>query len=413
MGVIHLGFLRVATLSLLAFPFALPQAWAQTLMLGSGPGHVVRTFNTDEAVLESQEERKDLNCSVEPIKPTLGFDLRFHGGYDVTIPLRELSGMDNTLTMIFRVTSDVDKDHPVYFSQKFNVPKIEDEAKGSAILEGTFDVGEGDYHVDWLMRDRSERVCSSYWDANAALPPKDKDVSLHIATNAIEAAQEEPFKDEPPISRNDKEVPLNVKIMVNFAPQRASSATMQPLDTNALVSILRNISREPRICRFSVIAFNMQEQRVLYRQDESEQIDFPALGNSLHSLNLGTVDLKRLENKHGGTEFLSNLISQEVANTQADAVIFAGPKVMLNEGLLQDSMKQLENVSMPVFYMNYNLYPQANPWRDSIGNAVKKLRGYEYTISRPRDLWVAWTDIVTRIVKSKSLRVPLATSTAH
>jgi hypothetical protein len=32
---------------------------------------------------------------------------------------------------------------------------------------------------------------------------------------------------------------------------------------------------------------------------------------------------------------------------------------------------------------------------------VKKLKGVEYTISRPRDLANAWTDIVNRMTKMK------------
>ena len=55
---------------------------------------------------------------------------------------------------------------------------------------------------------------------------------------------------------------FKVKVLINFAPQQGSAASMQPIDTSALVSILRNISREPRICKFSVVAFNMNEQRV-------------------------------------------------------------------------------------------------------------------------------------------------------
>jgi len=74
---------------------------------------------------------------------------------------------------------------------------------------------------------------------------------------------------------------------VNFAPQNSLSASLQPLDTSALVSILRSIFREPRIGKFSIIAFNMQEQRVVYRQDGADRIDFPALGEALTSLNLG------------------------------------------------------------------------------------------------------------------------------
>jgi hypothetical protein len=363
---------------------------------------MVNIFNTDSAVLESQEPRKDLPCALTPNKPSLGFDLKYHAGFEVSIPLRELAGSDNLLTMIFRVVPDNHKDEPVYFSQRVTVPPIDDNAKGDAYLQGNFDLGEGRYHVDWLMRDRTERVCSSYWDSEATLPPKDRQVALEIAPGTIEAADSQPFKDEPPVERQQRESPLSVKVMINFAPQNAQSATLQPLDTNALVSILRSIAREPRIGRFSLVAFNMHERKVLYRQENAAQIDFPALGEALGSVNLATVDFKRLSQKHGESEFLTKLITQEITpRERPDAVIFASPKVMLEDGLPQETLKQIGELNYPVFYMNYNLNPQANPWRDAIGSAVKSMKGVEYTISRPRDLWYAWSDVISRIVKSK------------
>jgi hypothetical protein len=191
-------------------------------------------------------------------------------------------------------------------------------------------------------------------------------------------------------------------VIVNFAPQDSLSATLQPIDTNALISILRSIAREPRITRFSIVAFNMQEQRVIYRQEGASQIDFPAMGEALHSLNLGTVDLKRLGQKHGDTDFLTTFITQEVKESKEspDAVIIAGPKVMTDTSIQQDVLKVSE-IKFPVFYMNYNLNPQANPWRDAIGTAVKAMKGSEFTISRPRDLFFAWSEIIGRIVKFK------------
>ena len=253
---------------------------AQQLMPASSPGGAVRLFSSDAAILESQEVRKDLACTVTPSKPLLGFDLKFHTGYEVTIPLKELAGSDNQLTMVFRVISENRKDEPAYFSQHINVPVIDGDAGGQAYLPGTFDVGEGTYHVDWLRRDRAERVCSFYWDAEAMLPSKDKQMALDIADSAIQPADTEPFKQEAPVEREQHEGPLNVKVVVNFAPQDSASATLQPLDTNALLSILRNIAREPRIGKFSIVAFNMQEQRVIYRQEGTSQIDFPAGGSA-------------------------------------------------------------------------------------------------------------------------------------
>ena len=378
---------------------------AQTPIVGSGPGGAVRIFNTDLAVLEVQEPRKDLPCTVSPVKPVLGFDLRFHAGYEVSVPLRELAGAENLLTMIFRVVPESNRDEPFFFVQRVRVPSIPEDAKGEAYLQGSFDLGEGRYHVDWLMRDRSERVCSFYWDAEAALPPRDKQISVALPPDSIQASETEPFKEDPPVARTQGELPLNVKVLINFAPQNSRSATLQPLDTTALVSILRSISREPRIGKFSIVAFNLQEQRILYRQDRADRIDFPALGEALHSLNLGTIDLKKLIQKNGETEFLTNLIQREIGGQeQPDALIFAGPKVMLEENVPVDSLKDVGEVEYPVFYMNYNLEPQTNPWKDAIGRTVKFFKGYEFTISRPRDLWVAMTEIVSRILKFKSAR---------
>ena len=375
---------------------------AQDLMPVSGPGGAVRLFTTDAAILEATDMRKDLACTVTPTKPSLGFDLKFHAGYEVSIPLQELAGDGNQLTMVFRVTPDGHSDDPVYFSQHVAVPAIGIDEKGPAFLQGVFDVGEGKYHVDWLMRDRAERICSFHWDSEANLPNKDRQMALDIQPARVQPYDTEPFKQGPPVERKT-DPPLNVKVMVNFAPQDAQSATLQPLDINALISILRNIAREPRIGRFSIIAYNMQEQRVIYRQEDASQIDFPALGQALTSLNLGTVDLKRLSQKHGDTEFLSQLITEEVAGAKdkTDAVIFAGPKVALDDGIPPETLKQMGEVKFPVFYMNYNLNPQSNPWRDAIGNTVKYLKGMEFTISRPRDLFFAWSDIMGRIVKFK------------
>ena len=377
---------------------------AQVTMSNASGGGALRLMPNDLAILETPDPRKDLPCSVISNKPILGFDLRFHAGYEVSVPLKEIAGRDNLLTILFRVVSEEGKGNPVYFTQKVRVPTIEEDSKGDAYLQGSFDLGEGKYHVDWLMRDRTERVCSSYWDFEAALPPKDKNMALAITTDIVQQSDSEQFREEPPVLRLQNEPPLNLKVLINFAPQNSKSATLQPLDTSALVSILRSISRDPRVGKFSLVAFNLQEQRIVYRADNSERIDFPALGEALTSLKLGTVDLGRLSQKHGDTDFLTDLIRRETTDASADAIVFAGPKAMLEENVPQDSLKQIGELRQPVFYMNYNLYPQQIPWNDSIGKAVKFLKGYEYTISKPRDLWFAVTEMVSRIAKLRQGR---------
>ncbi len=373
-------------------------------LLAQAPmGSALRINATDLAVLEAHEVRKDLACTVTPNKPELGFDLRFHGGFDVNVPLSELSGSENQLTILFRVIPDNHKDKPSYFVQHIHVPEIADDAKGDATLRGMVDLGEGSYQVDWLMRDRSERVCSFYWDSEAVLPPKDKQIELALAPGEVERMVLEQFSEEPPVERAQVSPPLNIKVLVNFAPQFSDASTMRPIDTMALVTMLRRIAREPQFGKFSLVAFNIQEQRVVYRQSSADKIDFPALGEAVHNIKLGTVDVKHLAQKHGEIDFLTDLIKKEVAaGDHPDAVIFAGPKIMLDDAMPEDQIRSVvTDVDFPVFYVNYNLYPQDMPWKDTVSHAVKLFRGTEYTISRPRDLWFDVTEMVSRIVKSK------------
>src|SRR3984885_12141893 len=280
--------------------------YPQTMMRAAEPGGTVRLIGNDSANLDSGETKKDIPCTVTPVKPILGFDLRLHSGYEIAIPLKELAGDGNLLTIIFRVTPARAKDSPVYFSQRFAVPDIDDDASGNAYLGGDFDVGEGDYHVDWMMRDRIERVCSSNWEITAALSGRDQSVKMTIDRDHIEASDQEFFKEEPAVTRvmpdNAPDNPLKVKILVNFAPQQGNASSMQPIDTSALVSILRNISREPKIRKFSL------------------------------------VDYKKLADPHSGTDFLTKLVMDELGNNNADAVVFAGPKVMLEDNVPAESL---------------------------------------------------------------------------
>jgi len=366
------------------------------------PGEPITLLPGDAAVFESPDFRKDLPCTVTGRKAELGFDLRFHSGYDVTIPLRELSGDGSMLSVVFRVYPQDNKEHSAYFVQHFRVPVVEDEAKGDASLQGTIDVGPGKYRVEWLMRDRFERVCSSGWDVEASLSPKDKPMPLFIDAEQIAESAPEPFVNDSASLPSRQADGVNLKLLVNFAPQSSTSSSLQRSDTEALVSILKTIQRDAHVGRLSLVAFNIGESRIVYRQDTSDRIDFPALGKALESMKLGTVNVTNLGEKHSETDFLQELIETEVGNNaHPDAVIFAGPKAMLSADVPQEELRRIGDIECPVFYMNYNLNPQATPWKDSISHAIRAFKGTEYTISRPRDLWVSTSEMFSRIVRSK------------
>ncbi len=390
-----------------------PPALPQLLLKPSAEGGPVRLIPSDLTILEAGETRKDLPCTVTERKPELGFDLRFHSGYELSVPLSELAGTGETLTVIFRVSVPGDAEPPRYFVQHIRVPEIEDNAKGEAVLDGAVDLGEGKYHVDWLMRDRQERICSASWDVDAELPAKDKIIPLFIGPNQAAETLVEPFVNDGTGSAarqhedgsRAREDRLNLKLLVNFAPQNSLSPALQRSDTDALVSILKTIERDPHVARISLVAFNIEEARIIYRQQTADQIDFPALGKALGSMKLGTVTVSRLGQPRSQTDFLEDLIEKEMGTANhPDGVIFAGPKAMLDTNVPPDDLRRIGDIECPVFYMNYNLNPQAEPWKDSISHAIRVFKGTEYTISRPRDLWVSTTEVMNRILRNKRQR---------
>lgn len=396
-------FSRSCSLAVSLLFCAVTPVCSQVMLRPDDSGQLIHPMPSDVVVLESDEPRKDIPCTVAPRKPELGFDLRFHSGYDVTLPLRELAGEGGILSIIFRLAPEDDRNHATYFVQHFRVPPLEEDAKGEALLDGSVDIGEGKYHVDWLMRDQAEHICSATWDTEAALAPKDKPISLFIAPNQVLQSAQEPFINDSVARANaTSNEAVSVKLLVNFAPQNFNSPALQRTDTEALVSILKAIERDPHIAHIALVAFNMQEGRIVYRQEASDNIDFPALGKALHTVKLGTVDVSKLGQKHSETDFLESLIQQEVGTaSHPDAVIFAGPKAMLDADVPREDLRRIGDIECPVFYMNYNLNPQAVPWKDAISHAIRAFKGTEYTISRPRDLWVSTTEMVNRIVRSK------------
>ncbi len=374
-------------------------AWGQTELGFSRLGGLVRIVNTDLAVLESAENRTDLPCQVTPQKPELAFDLRFHAAYRVAIPLKELWGDGDMLRILLRVSPLDRKDNEIYLVDRFSVPPIEEDAKGEAALPGGFVLGPGHYKVDWLMRDRSERVCAAHWEVEAKLDEHTRDLPLTMPANTVAQRPQEPFSEQPPVERVPADKQLYVKILVNFSPTDPREATLKPWDVDAIVSILRGVTREPQIGRFSLAAFNMQEERVIYREDHVERIDFPALGEAVQAIKLGRVDYRRLQDPQSSTKFLAGLLAEHLGpqNPAPDAIIIAGPKLMLEKRISPEVLKQAGRANCPIFYLNYNFNPRTNPWRDAIGSALRVYRGLEYSITLPRDLGTALTDMMFRM----------------
>jgi hypothetical protein len=380
--------------------FSAVSASGQTLL--ESPGGTPYLHPTDLATLEAGIPRNDLNCAVTTLKPKLGLDFVFHAGFDVSVPTKdmELSVLGNDLAVVFRITSQNSPQQPIYMSQRLHIPARRNEPGKSVVeMEGSFVVGEGKYHVDWLLRDKTDHICFSSWDMEAKLGSKEASIKPRIAPGSIQAVDADPFREEIAAARELD--PANVDIIVNFGPRDSASAALDPGDVRAIMAILRQIAREPRIGAHSLLACSTPVSQVLYQQETSAGVDFPSIGESLKSLKLGLVSAKDLAVKNSRASFIGNVIKKVSSNPDSEALILIGPKMGQEPGGPREIAGALKELNKPVFYMSYDSDPISNPWRDLIGSAVKQAHGNEYGITTPRDLCDAWSDIVSRIARSK------------
>ncbi len=386
------------TLRMILFFALLLEHAAGGQILISGTGGPVRLSPSDTAILDGHEIRRDFNCLVKPIRPELGFDFSLHSGYTVTVSLKDLAGPGDELTALFRVIPDDSPDRSAYFDQKWRVPPIARNAKGTADLRGGFLLGEGKFRVDWLMRDGNGRYCSTSWSISADARGRNKEAWVRLARGEINPQSTDLFSAEAPVPR-DVSRGSNVLVMVNIAAQRPEAGEIQAREKAALASILRTIAREPRIRSYSVAAFNLEREKVLFRSRGAPEVDFPALGMALRTFELHTIDVHELGQKDAGAGFLTELLAAEVNESQLDALIFVGPKtasVSWAHAALGAS-RGLSDLRGHVFYLSYLSDETGPPGPDPIGSLVRFWKGLEYTIARPRDLLAAWNEVMSRI----------------
>lgn len=399
-----LTLLRIAGLPLLALCLAPAIALAQE-MVSPAEYTGVNIPVSDLAVFEAGVPRSDLRCKVERSEAVLGFDMNFHAGYHAELPLAEVVDGENTLHVLFRIYPTDRPREKRYFSQRFRVPDFPqlaegETAKGNAYLEGSVLAGPGRYKIDWLMRDRRERVCASSWTFDVQPYTKEEALPITLTPGVVRAAPAHPFQDfhDLDVPKDANRASLHLKLLVNFAPLNLRSAVLQPVDLAALLSIVKSVARDERVGQISLVAFNVREQRVLYRQTAADRVDYEAVGKAIDSLQQGTIRYSLLADKNSDTRFLTNLITSEMATDDpVDAMIFVGPKVLLDVNPPTELLSEAGRVEFPLFYVNYNLNPRENPWRDAIGSAVKYFRGAEFTVYRPQDLFQALRKMFTEI----------------
>ena len=324
----------------------------------------------------------EIRCKARAFKPFLGFEFRFLSGYFIEIPIRDLAGPPNEVVISVTVRPvSVEGSEAVSFDREFRTRALP-ARRGTVEMSGSLALGEGKYDVQWQLRDRFGRFCSKSWTIEAKLSKKDRGVPLVLGRGEVAPSVVFLFRDEKSVRGGPADKKLRIKLLVSMDVRRRRQVTMRLWQYSRLVAILRSLSRNPSLVAFSLVAFSLEDQQILYQQDYSDSIDFPALGEGLGGLTPATVTFEQL-GKTKEQEFLGNLLSEEVGgDKEADAYVFVGSDIRIGKKIPKETLAPLTNPGAPVFYLNSTRHP----WRGMLGNAVKTLKGTEYKIRQPREV---------------------------
>jgi len=333
----------------------------------------------------------------------LGFDLRYLAGWQATMKPQEFQPAGDRLRVVIRVMPEKEGNRPLSLADSLTLPSRDRMGGREIMISGGFALGEGRYQVDWLVRDGRDRYCSSHWsievkgggDFRLAIAP-------HTATPINPGRGRRGAAPEPAPADNGGRK-FKIKILANFSNTNPRRSTLNMQDALAVASILRTVAREPRFDKLTLVAFNMQEERVIYESGETTRIDFGALGEAISGLQLGVIDYERYADKNSGTKFLTRLLSAHLDPRahSADAVLVVGPKLFLDKKVPKEATEALSGAAAPVFYLNYVASPRMMPWRDTMGSAVRTYGGKEFRITYPKQLAEALGEMLRQLDETK------------
>jgi len=345
--------------------------------------------------LETQAGEKPLRCEVTPIKPSLNFGFRFQAGYVVRVPMNQYSGAGHGWIILTRITPDGGGRQPVYLAGSVRLPPVP-KTKVELEVGGGYLLGEGRYQVKWVMFDDADRVCRGSWRVNASLGRHDRQVKLAMPRDTV---ADFTLRGRSEGKRGaDDAAPVRLTVLLDAAPLDPFRTRLRASDRVILLGLLSSLLERVPARSVRLVIFNLDQQKILLRQDAFAPDALDRVAQSLNGVELGRVDYHVLQNPHGHLDLLAGLVNQELhSEAPSDVVVILGPKThyvdKVPEAALEDphgAVPQFFNFRFtPYFRVGFDL-------PDSISLATARVKGKTIVIRTPTDFAKAIDQIERR-----------------
>jgi hypothetical protein len=416
-AVIRPGVFWIHLLSgVLAIGAVVSRADGQDLVAANQMEYVKQLF-------ENKRDQNSLKCHVHPWGPVFGFNLEYRAGFLLS-PESAQVALGEKLVGYLRVTPE--QRAPVLLAVSYNLPatppQVADGQPFTFTLTGDFAVGEGRYEVELLLLDSKKREFYARWKLRTSGHAVDSTLKSFTVAAVL------------PDGWDGKLDPNGVRLtlLLDATESSPKAARLRPFTRDYLMKVLGTILREVRCRSVKVVAFNLDEQNEIFREDNFDSGGYAELGIALRKLQSSTVSYRFLE-PSAWQKFLVGLTEKQIAAAdRPDAVVFIGtPTHFVQKPPAPQPAPSGRRVS--IFYFEYfavlpvfidgNSYPAEFPTGgairdvpdggyyapsavsstpDAIAHLTQELHGTVFRIASPKDVGPAIQKMRAEIAGSKN-----------
>jgi hypothetical protein len=323
-----------------------------------------------------------LRCAPSYIRPVLNFSFRFQAGYVVRVPMDQYEGKGHSWIVIQRITPEGDPARAVYLGDRFALPEVPKTSVELPVVGG-FLLGEGRYHVDWMILDDQGRMAVKEWTLEAQRTHATRNVRIAMPPGAV---GEFSLRGASATHSTDDATAIRLTVLLDAAPMSSRRIRLRANDRIMLLGGLSALLERVPTKSVRLVVFNLDQQKEMYRSANFTLNDLDRVGQVINQTELGLVDYHILQRPTGHLDFLAGLMNREMREADpSDVVLVLGPRPHFTDKIPSEALERISG--QPRFlYLQYQPFLRAtSELPDTIRLAVKTLRGKTLIIRTPAD----------------------------
>jgi len=336
-----------------------------------------------------------LDATIAAVKPEITYAFRFYAGYSVAIPVKQFTASPASVAVLARVVPRDGSHSPVCFSQTESFePRSSMAAARDLLMEGGFFLGAGSYAMDVAVADPQGRLYRKHIVLTAAARGSRRHIHFDLAPGVIQPIPRMSWTPHPHAASS---LPRQLTVLFHAASLYGSRTSLEITDLAQLLGSLSTVLSDSNFDQIRIVAFNIDQQRELFRQDSLDVPGFQKMIETLLPLRLWTVSAASL---HPETPVLDALLRAELSASQGPArtVLLLGPPVYDDQ--LQVSTFSCDSSHPRFVYFQHRvdraLVNMLSPiperpreLSDKLERLVHSCNGEVYRIHNPADLAAA------------------------